>query len=222
MMSLFRKSGNPEKVMDESVLTDAFTKTVKDRLVKCLSVATQGIPIVVPVSETHSPNGREWLLASGENYQIRDISHLQARLLKAMQINLAEEFSISATDEGQFALSVLLDEAPSLIGTLIGIVDEVVGDLPEDLASGALEPLQKAYADMLGRYLVKDLSDFFIENPRLVEAVARLEGCKGPHLVSVQGSLKSMLDRKLQKDKPVLFDDLYTRDTSSTFKKEAL
>ncbi|RMT12406.1 hypothetical protein ALP52_00828 [Pseudomonas amygdali pv. mori] len=221
MISIFIKSKRPEKVIDESVLTDAFVKAVKERLVRCLLKSVQEVPIVVPVSNFHSPNGREWLLAAGEGYQIRDMAHLQAKLLKGMMVNLALEFSISATDEGQFCLSVLLDESQSLIQTVIATADRVIGDLPEDLASGALEPLQAAYLSTSSRYLVKDLNDYLSESPRLTEALARLEGSKGPHLVSVAGGLKSILDRTLQKDKPVLFDDLYTRDTSNTFNKEA-
>lgn len=221
MISLFIKSKRPEKVIDESVLTDAFVKAVKERLVRCLLKSVQEVPIIVPVSNVHSPNGREWLLAAGGGYQIRDMAHLQAKLLKGMMVNLALEFSISATDEGQFCLSVLLDELQSLIQTIIATMDRVIGDLPDDLASGALEPLRAAYLSTSSRYLVKDLNDYLSESPRLTEALARLEGSKGPHLVSAGNSLKSILDRTLQKDKPVLFDDLYTRDTSNTFNKEA-
>lgn len=221
MISLFIKSKRPAKVIDESILTDAFVKAVKERLVRCLLKSVQEVPIIVPVSNVHSPNGREWLLAAGEGYQIRDMAHLQAKLLKGMMVNLALEFSISATDDGQFCLSVLLDESQSLIQTVIATTDRVIGDLPEDLASGALEPLQTAYLSTSPRYLVKDLNDYLSESPRLTEALARLEGSKGPHLVSTGNSLKSILDRTLQKDKPVLFDDLYTRDTSNTFNKEA-
>ena len=221
MMSLFRKSNRPAKVIDESVLTDAFIKEVKERLVKCLSKATQDVPIIVAKGESHSPNGREWLLAEGKSYQILDMSHLQGRLQKAMLVNLALDFSISATDEGQFSLSVLLDESQALMETLIDVVDRVVGDLSDDLVTGDLDSVQADYSALLARYLVKALNDFFNVNARLVEALARLEGSSGPHLVSVGGSLKSILDKTLQKDKPVLFDDLYTRDTSNTFNKEA-
>lgn len=221
MISLYIKSKRPEKVLDESVLTDAFAKAVKERLVRCLLKSVQEVPIIVPVSNVHSPNGRDWLLAAGEGYQIRDMSHLQSKLLKGVMVNLALEFSISATDEGQFCLSVLLDESQRLIQTVIATTDRVIGDLPEDLASGALEPLQAAYLSTSSRYLVKDLNDYLSESPRLTEALARLEGSKGPHLVSAGNSFKSILDRTLQKDKPVLFDDLYTRDTSNTFNKEA-
>lgn len=221
MISLFIKSKRPAKVIDESILTDAFVKAVKERLVRCLLKSVQEIPVIVPVSNVHSPNGREWLLAAGEGYQIRDMSHLQAMLLKGMMVNLALEFSISATDEGQFCLSVLLDESQSLIETVIRVTDRVIGDLPEELSTGGYEPLQAAYLSTSSRYLVKDLNDYLSESPRLTEALARLEGSKSPHLVSAGNSLKSILDRTLQKDKPVLFDDLYTRDTSNTFNKEA-
>ncbi|RMV80684.1 hypothetical protein [Pseudomonas amygdali] len=221
MISLFIKSKRSEKVIDESVLTDAFVKAVKERLVRCLLKSVHEVPIIVPVSNVHSPNGREWLLAAGEGYQIRDMSHLQAKLLKGMMVNLALEFSISATDEGQFCLSVLLDESQSLIQTVIATTDKVIGDLPEDLATAGYEPLQAAFLTTSSRYLAKDLNDYLSESPRLTEALARLEGSKGPYLVSAGGSLKSILDRTLQKDKPSLFDDLYTRDTSNTFNKEA-
>lgn len=221
MKSLFIKSKRSEKVIVESDLTDAFAKAVKERLVRCLLKSVQEVPIIVPVSNVHSPNGREWLLAAGEGYQIRDMAHLQAKLLKTMLVNLALEFSISATDEGQFCLSVLLDESQSLIQTVIATADKVIGDLPEGLATAGYEPLQAAYLNTSSRYLVKDLNDYLTESPRLTEALARLEGSKGPHLVSAGGSLKSILDRTLQKDKPILFDDLYTRDTSNTFNKEA-
>ena len=138
-----------------------------------------------------------------------------------MLVDLALEFSISATDEGQFCLSVLLDESQSLIQMVIATADKVIGHLPEGLATAGYEPLQAAYLNTSSRYLVKDLNDYLTESPRLTEALARLEGSKGPHLVSVGGSLKSILDKKLQKDKPVLFNDLYTRDTTNTFDKEA-
>lgn len=221
MMSLFIKSKRPEKVIDESVLTDAFAKAVKERLVRCFLKSAREIPIIVPVSNVHSPNGRDWLLAAGEGYQIRDIAHLQAKLLKGMLVDLALEFSISATDEGQFCLSVLLDESQSLIETVIRVTDRVIGDLPEELSTGGYEPLQAAYLNTSSRYLAKELNDYLTQSPRLTEALARLEGSKGPHLVSVGGSLKSILDKKLQKDNPVLFNDLYTRDTTNTFDKEA-
>lgn len=221
MMSLFRKSNRPAKVIDESVLTDAFVKDVKERLVKRLSKATQDVPIIVARGESHSPNGREWILAEGKGYQILDMSHLQGKLQKAMLVNLALEFSISATDEGQFCLSVLLDESQALMEAMIDVVDRVVGDLPDELATGDLDTIQADYSSLLARYLVKDLNDFFNVNARLVEALARLEGSRGPHVISVGGSLKGILDKTLQKDKPVLFDELYTRDTSCMFKKEA-
>lgn len=221
MMSLFIKSKQPAKVIDESVLTDAFTKAVKERLVRCLLKSVREVPIIVPVFNVQSPNGREWLLTAGEGYQIRDMAHLQAKLLKAMLLDLALEFSISATDEGQFCLSVLLDESQSLIETVIRVTDRVIGDLPEELSTGGYEPLQAAYLNTSSRYLAKELNDYLTQSPRLTEALARLEGSKGPHLVSVGGSLKSILDKKLQKDKPVLFNDLYTRDTTNTFDKEA-
>ncbi len=221
MMSLFIKSKRPEKVIDESVLTDAFAKAVKERLVRCFLKSAREIPIIVPVSNVHSPNGREWLLAAGEGYQIRDMAHLQAKLLKGMLVDLALEFSVSATDEGQFCLSVLLDESQSLIETVIRVTDRVIGDLPEELSTGGYEPLQAAYLNTSSRYLAKELNDYLAESPRLTEALARLEGSKGPHLVSAGGSLRSILDKKLQRDKPVLFNDLYTRDTTSTFDKEA-
>ena len=175
----------------------------------------------MPVSNVHSPNGRDWLLAAGEGYQIRDMAHLQAKLLKGMLVDLALEFSISATDEGQFCLSVLLDESQSLIETVIRVTDRVIGDLPEELSTGGYEPLQAAYLNTSSRYLAKEINDYLTDSPRLTEALARLEGAKGPHLVSVGGSLKSILDKKLQRDKPVLFNDLYTRDSTNTFDKEA-
>jgi hypothetical protein len=221
MKSLFIKSERPEKVIDESVLTDAFVKAVKERLVRSLLKSVQEVPIIVPVSNVHSPYGRDWLLAVGESYQIRDMAHLQGKVLKGMLVDLALEFNISATDEGQFCLSVLLDESQSLIETVIRVTDRVIGDLPEELSTGGYEPLQAAYLNLLPRYLAKELNDYLSESPRLTEALARLEGSKGPHLVSVGGSLKSILDKKLQKDKPVLFNDLYTRDTTNTFDKEA-
>jgi len=221
MLSLFIKSKRLEKVIDESVLADAFVKAVKERLVRCLLKSVREVPVIVPVSNLHSPIGRDWLLAAGEGYQIRDMAHLQAKLLKGMLVDLALEFSISATDEGQFCLSVLLDEAQSLIETVIRVTDRVIGDLPEELSAGGYEPLQAAYLNTSSRYLAKELNDYLAESPRLTEALARLEGSNGPHLVSVGGSLKSIMDKKLQKDKPVLFNDLYTRDTTNTFDKEA-
>ena len=118
-------------------------------------------------------------------------------------------------------MSVLLDESQSLIETVIRVTDRVIGDLPEELSTGGYEPLQAAYLSTSSRYLAKELNDYLAESPRLTEALARLEGSKGPHLVSAGGSLKSILDKKLQKDKPVLFNDLYTRDTTNTFDKEA-
>lgn len=111
LLSLFRKNGKAEKVVDESVLTDAFLKTINVRLLKCCSKATLDLPILVERSSLHSPIGREWLVSSGEGYAIRDVALLQAQLLKNLLVNLADEFRISATDEGQFCLSVLLDES---------------------------------------------------------------------------------------------------------------
>lgn len=234
-LSLFRKNGKTEKVVDESVLTDAFLKTVNTRLLKCCSKATLDLPVLVSRSSTHSPTGREWLVSSGEGYVIRDVALLQAQLQKNLLVNLADEFQISATDEGQFCLSVLLDEAQGQIdesgeiakgSSLLVVISEAVHEAVEGIAdepnSDGLVAMKSAYTGLLSRFLMKDLTDFFRDYPRLTGALARLEGSRGPHLVQgSEGSLKSFLDKRLQKDKPVLFDDLYTRDTSNTFKKEA-
>lgn len=235
LLSLFRKNGKAEKVVDESVLTDAFLKTINVRLLKCCSKATLDLPILVSRSSTHSPTGREWLLSSGEGYAIRDVALLQAQLLKNLLVNLADEFQISATDEGQFCLSLLLDEAQGQVdesgeyvegSSLLIVVSKAVLEAVEGIADESkaegLVAMKSAYTGLLSRFLMKDLTDFFRDYPRLITALAKLEGSRGPHLVQgSEGSLKSFLDKTLQKDKPVLFDDLYTRDTSNTFKKEA-
>lgn len=232
LLSLFRKNGKAEKVVDESVLTDAFLKTINARLLKCCSKATLDLPILVEKSSLHSPTGREWLLSSGEGYAIRDVALLQAQLLKNLLVNLADEFQISATDEGQFCLSVLLDETQGQVGeyvegsSLLVVISKAVLEALEGIAdefkAEGLVAMKSAYTGLLSRFLMKDLTDFFREYPRLTSALAKLEGSRGSHLVQgSEGSLKSFLDKTLQKDKPVLFDDLYTRDTSNTFKKEA-
>ena len=95
LLSLFRKNGKTEKVVDESVLTDAFLKTINVRLLKCCSKATLDLPVLVTKSSLHSPIGREWLLSVGEGYAIRDVALLQAQLLKNLLVNLADEFQIS-------------------------------------------------------------------------------------------------------------------------------
>ncbi len=235
LLSLFRKNGKTEKVVDESVLTDAFLKTINVRLLKCCSKATLDLPVLVERSSLHSPIGREWLLSSGEGYVIRDVALLQAQLLKNLLVSLADEFQISATDEGQFCLSVLLDESQGQVGgsgeyvegsSLLVVVSKAVLEALEGIADESktegLVAMKSAYTGLLSRFLMKDLTDFFRDYPRLITALAKLEGSRGPYLVQgSEGSLKSFLDKTLQKDKPVLFDDLYTRDTSSTFKKEA-
>ena len=235
LLSLFRKNGKAEKVVDESVLTDTFLKTINVRLLKCCSKATLDLPILVERSSLHSPIGREWLLSSGEGYAIRDVALLQAQLLKNLLVNLADEFQISATDEGQFCLSVLLDESQGQVdesgeyvegSSLLIVVSKAVLEALEGIADESkaegLVAMKSAYTGLLSRFLMKDLTDFFRDYPRLITALAKLEGSRGPYLVQgSEGRLKSFLDKTLQKDKPVLFDDLYTRDTSSTFKKEA-
>jgi len=231
LLSLFRKNGKTEKAVDESVLSDAFLKTINVRLLKCCSKATLDLPILVSRSSTHSPTGREWLLSSGEGYAIRDVALLQAQLLKNLLVNLADEFQISATDEGQFCLSLLLDEAQgqvdesgeyvegsSLLIVISKAVLEAVEGIADESKAEGLVAMKSAYTGLLSRFLMKDLTDFFRDYPRLTGALARLAGSRGPHLVQgSEGSLKSFLDKTLQKDKPVLFDDLYTRDTSNTF-----
>lgn len=235
LLSLFRKNGKTEKVVDESVLTDAFLKTVNTRLLKCCSKATLELPVLVEKPFLHSPIGREWLLSSGEGYAIRDVALLQAQLLKNLLVNLADEFQISATDEGQFCLSVLLDESQGQVGesgeyiegsSILVVLSKAVLEALEGIADESkaegLVAMKSAYTGLLSRFLMKDLTDFFRDYPRLTGALAKLEGSRGQHLVQgSEGSLKSFLDKTLQKDRPVLFDDLYTRDTSNTFKKEA-
>ena len=235
LLSLFRKNGKTEKAVDESVLTDAFLKTINVRLLKCCSKSTLDLPVFVARSSTHSPTGREWLVSSGEGYAIRDVALLQAQLQKNLLVNLADEFQISATDEGQFCLSVLLDESQGQVdesgeyvegSSLLIVVSKAVLEAVEGIADESkvegLVAMKSAYTGLLSRFLMKDLTDFFRDYPRLTGALAKLEGSRGPHLVQgSEGSLKSFLDKTLQKDKPVLFDDLYTRDTSNTFKKEA-
>ncbi|KTB91597.1 hypothetical protein AO073_01610 [Pseudomonas syringae ICMP 11293] len=232
-ISLFRKSGKPEKVVDESVLTDTFVKTIKDRLMKCLSKSILNLPIIVEQSAIHSPNGREWLLSSGEGYVIRDVVHLQGRLLKGFLVDLAGEFGISSTDEGQLCLSILLDESQGQIsdadvvwGTSLMVVAQsavyrAIEWIPDDVLDSDFHTVRDAYEGLLVRNLTKDLSDFFKENPRLVEALSRLDASQGARMVTVKGGLKSIMDKALQKDTPVLFNDLYTRDTTNTFKQEA-
>ncbi|MEN4750727.1 hypothetical protein ABEH28_13270 [Pseudomonas sp. Ps21-P2] len=232
-LSLFKKSGK-EKEIDESVLTDTFHKSTKDRLVKCLSKSVLDLPIIVEESSVHSPVGREWLLRSGEGFFIRDVAHLQGRLVKGFLVNLASEFNIGSTEQGQFCLSVLLDEIQGQIessgevkwGTSLLVVAQsavykAIEWIPDDVLAMDLEAVCDSYEGLVIRNLTKDLNDFFKEYPRLVESLARLEGSTGTHLVSIQGGLKSILDKALQKDKPALFDDLYQRDTTNTFKNEA-
>ncbi|RMV76449.1 hypothetical protein ALP05_00668 [Pseudomonas caricapapayae] len=232
-ISLFKKSGK-EKQIDESVLTDTFHKTIKEKMIKCLSKSVLELPIVVEESSVHSPNGREWLLRSGVGYCIRDVAHLQGRMVKGFLVNLASEFNIGSTEQGQFCLSVLLDEIQGQIessgevkwGTSLLVVTQsavykAIEWIPDDILAMDLEAVSDSYEGLVIRNLTKDLNDFFKDYPRLVEALARLESETGANLVTVQGGLKSILDKALQKDKPVLFDDLYQRDTTNTFKKEA-
>lgn len=232
-ISLFKKSGK-DKQIDESVLTDTFHKSIKERLIKCLSKSVLDLPIIVEESSVHSPNGREWLLVSGAGYCIRDVAHLQGRLVKGFLVNLASEFNIGSTEQGQFCLSVLLDElqgqfessgevkwGTSLLVTSQSVVYKAIEWIPTDVLAIDYEAVSEAYEGLVIRNLAKDLSEFFKDYPRLVEALSRLEAEKGTHLVSVSGGLKSILDKALQKDKPVLFDELYQRDTSNTFKNEA-
>lgn len=232
-LSLFRKSGK-DKEIDESVLSDTFHKSVKDRLVKCLSKSILDLPIIVEESSVHSPVGREWLLRSGDGYCIRDVAHLQGRMVKGFLVNLASEFNIGSTEQGQFCLSVLLDEVQgqvdstgdvkwgtSLLAVAQSAVYKAIEWIPNDVLTMDVEAVSEAFEGLAVRNLTKDLNDFFKEYPRIVEALARLEGSTGAHLVGMQGGLKSILDKALQKDKPVLFDDLYQRDTTNTFKKEA-
>lgn len=233
MMSLFRKSGKPEKTIDENVLTDVFVKNTKDRLIKCLTDSILTLPIIVEESPVHSPNGREWLLTSVEGYAIRDVVHLQSRLMKNFMVDLAKEFGISSTDEGQLCLSILLDETQGQIcigevkrGTSLMVVAQnavykSIEWIPDHVLEADFHAVRDAYEELLVRNLTKDLSDFFRDNPRLIEALSRLDASQGAAMVTVKGSLKSILDKALQKDTPVLFEDLYTRDTTNTFNKEA-
>ncbi len=232
-LSLFKKSGK-EKEVDESVLTDTFHKSIKDRLFKCLSKSILDLPIIVKESSVHSPVGREWLLRSGEGYCIRDVAHLQGRMVKGFLVNLASEFNIGSTEQGQFCLSVLLDEiqgqvdstgdvkwGTSLLAVAQSAVYKAIEWIPNDVLTMDVEAVSETFEGLAVRNLTKDLNDFFKEYPRIVEALARLEGTTGAHLVGMQGGLKSIMDKALQKDKPVLFYDLYQRDTTNTFKKEA-
>lgn len=232
-LSLFRKSGNGKEI-DESVITDTFHKSIKDRLIKCLSKSVLDLPIIVEESSVHSPVGREWLLKKGDGYYIRDVAHLQGRMVKGFLVDLASEFNIGSTEQGQFCLSILLDEAQGQIessgevkwGTSLLVVTQsavykAIEWIPTDVLTMDVQAVSDAYEGLLVRNLTKDLNDFFKEYPRQVEALARLEGSTGAHLVGMHGGLKSILDKALQKDKPVLFDDLYQRDTTNTFTKEA-
>ncbi|PYD84247.1 hypothetical protein DNF23_55585, partial [Pseudomonas syringae pv. pisi] len=145
-----------------------------------------------------------------------------AELVLSLMRDVHHEFGIGASNEGQIILSLVADEAVTPKGGLVRLITDIIHnaclDLPDSVLEAGRDAVEGQVYAVIARKLASTLGQYFADNRRIPLAVARHEALKAPHLVGDE-DLKSFLDKKLQKNADVLFDELYIFDTTSTYRK---
>lgn len=213
------------KAADELVTKPEFLNRCRERLISTIIRSSRSLPLVVPYSgeEILAPaNGLVSILGTCKSFCVLDVRTQSAELALSLIRDIHHEFSVGATNEGQIILSLVADEAVTPKGGLVRLITDVIHaaciDLPDSVLEAGRDAVEGQVYAVTARKLASTLGQYFADNQRIPLAVARHEALKAPHLVG-DDDLKSFLDKKLQKNADVLFDELYIFDTTSTYTK---
>lgn len=219
------RSKEASKAADELVAKPEFLNRCRERLISTIIRSSRSLPLVVPDTakgSTAPANGLGSILLTGKGFCVLDVRTQSAELVLSLIRDIHHEFSVGATNEGQIILSLVADEAVTPKGGLVRLITDVIHnaclDLPDSVLEAGRDAVEGQVYAVIARKLASTLGQYFADNQRIPLAVARHEALKAPHLVG-DDDLKSFLDKKLQKNADVLFDELYTFDTTSTYRK---
>lgn len=220
------RSNEASKAADELVAKPEFLNRCRERLISTMIRAARSLPLVVSHDGeelTATANGLASVLVKGKRFCVLDVRTQSAELVLSLIRDTHHEFSVGATNEGQIVLSLVADEAVTQVGGLVRLITDVIHaaciDLPDSVLEAGRDSVEGQVQAVIARKLASNLGQYFADNQRIPLAVARHEALKAPHLMLGDDDLKSFLDKKLQKNADVLFDDLYTFDTTSTYRK---
>ncbi len=219
------RSKEASKAADELVAKPEFLNRCRERLITTMIRSSRSLPLVVPDTaegSTAPANGLGSVLLTGKGFCVLDVRTQSAELVLSLIRDIHHEFSVGATNEGQIILSLVADEAVTPEGGLVRLITDVIHaaciDLPDSVLEAGRDDVEGQVYAVIARKLASTLGQYFADNQRIPLAVARHEALKAPHLVGDE-YLKSFLDKKLQKNADVLFDELYIFDTTSTYRK---
>lgn len=220
------RSIEASKAADELVAKPEFLNRCRERLISTMIRSSRSLPIVVPYSgeEILAPaNGLVSILVTCKSFCVLDVRTQSAELVLSLIRDTHHEFSVGATNEGQLILSLVADEAVTPEGGLVRLITDVIHnaclDLPDSVLEAGRDAVEGQVHAVIARKLASTLGQYFADNQRIPLSVARHEALKAPHMMVDVEDLKSFLDKKLQKNADVLFDELYTFDTTSTYRK---
>ncbi|UOP09090.1 hypothetical protein [Pseudomonas palleroniana] len=221
-----QRSKEASNAADELVAKPEFLNRCRERLISTMIRSSRSLPLVVPDTaegSTAPANGLASVLMKAKGFCVLDVRTQSAELVLSVIRDIHHEFSVGATNEGQIILSLVADEAVTPEGGLVRLITDVIHaaciDLPDSVLEAGRDAVEGQVHAVIARKLASNLGQYFADNLRIPLSVARHEALKAPHLVVGDDDLKSFLDKKLQKNADVLFDDLYTFDTTSTYRK---
>lgn len=219
------RSIEASKAAEELVAKAEFINRCRERLISTMIRAARSLRLVVPHlgEEIVAPaNGLASVLMMGKGFCVLDVRTQSAELVLSLIRDVHHEFSVGASNEGQIILSMVADEAVTQEGGLVRLITDVIHnaclDLPDSVLEAGRDAVEGQVYAVIARKLASTLGQYFADNQRIPLAVARHEALKAPHLVGDE-DLKSFLDKKLQKNADVLFDELYIFDTTRTYRK---
>ncbi|PTT14440.1 MULTISPECIES: hypothetical protein [unclassified Pseudomonas] len=219
------RSKEASKAADELVAKPEFLNRCRERLISTMIRSSRSLTLVVPDTaegSTAPANGLGSVLLTGKGFCVLDVRTQSAEIALSLIRDVHHEFGIGASNEGQIILSLVADEAVTPKGGLVRLITDVIHaaciDLPDSVLEAGREDVEGQVYAVIARKLASTLGQYFADNQRIPLAVARHEALKAPHLVGDE-DLKSFLDKKLQKNADVLFDELYIFDTTSTYRK---
>lgn len=220
------RSNEASKAADELIVKSEFINRCRERLISTIIRSSRSLPLVVSYSgeEIVAPaNGLASVILKGKDFCVLDVRTQSAELVLSLIRDVHREFSVGASNEGQIILSLVADEAVTPEGGLVRLITDVIHnaclDLPDSILEAGRDAVEGQVHAVIARKLASTLGQYFADNQRIPLSVARHEALKAPHMMVDVEDLKSFLDKKLQKNADVLFDDLYTFDTTSTYRK---
>lgn len=214
------------KASDELVAKPELINRCRERLISTMIRAARSLPLVVSHDGEEvaaKANGLASVLMIGKGFCVLDVRTHSAELALSLIRDVHHEFSVGASNEGQIILSLVADEAVTPEGGLVRLITDIIHnaclDLPDSVLEAGRDAVEGQVQAVIARKVASTLGQYFADNQRIPLSVARHEALKAPHMMVDVEDLKSFLDKKLQKNADVLFDELYTFDTTSTYRK---